>query len=125
MELNLKCSSFKLYFRLDEEFSALLEQEGLSYAAARQLSKLAVAQLRSLKKSIASMSRSYFPEYDVQNILKHVNKVKKNLLVLTRPLLNELGILGINENVHLLFVMIFSFQDILKMHFDREYSGIP
>ena len=125
MELNLKCSSFKLYFRLDEEFSALLEQEGLSYAAARQLSKLAVAQLRSLKKSIASMSRSYFPEYDVQNILKHVNKVKKNLLVLTRPLLNELGILGINENVHLLFVMIFSFQDILKKHFDREYSGIP
>ena len=125
MELNLKCSSFKLYFRLDEEFSALLEQEGLSYAATRQLSKLAVAQLRSLKKSIASMSRSYFPEYDVQNIMKHVNKIKKNLLVLIIPLLNELGILGINENVHLLFVIIFSFQDILKKHFEREYSGIP
>ena len=34
MKFDLKYSSFKLYFRLDEEFSALLEQEGLSYAFA-------------------------------------------------------------------------------------------
>lgn len=68
----------KLYLTLDETISDLLEQQGLTYASARQLSKLMIGMLTGLKKSISSMHRLYFPEYSVQSVLKHLKKLIKN-----------------------------------------------
>ncbi len=77
MEIQIELPKLKLYFTLDEEFCALLEQEGISYASARQLSKLAVGLLRGLKKSVASTQRVYFPEFTYKDVLKHLKDLEK------------------------------------------------
>ena len=76
MYIKLELPSLKLYFTLDEEFCSYLEERGVTYAAARQLSKLAVSLLRSLKKSISSTIRVYFPEFTYKDVRKHLKNLK-------------------------------------------------
>jgi hypothetical protein len=80
----------RLYFTLDEDLCSLLEKTGLSYAAARSLSRLAVGLLRGLKKSVASNGRLYFPDLLYKDVLKHLKTLEKRFSDLSAPLFERI-----------------------------------
>ena len=90
MRLNLELPTLKLYFTLDEEFCSYLEERGVTYAAARQLSKLVVSLLRGLKKSIASTNRVYYPEFSYKEVRKQLKKLAKSFKHFNEGLINRI-----------------------------------
>ncbi len=91
MCISVSGTSLKLYATLDEAFCELVESTGLSYAVARQLSKLAVALLRGLKKSISAMHRTHFPEFSVQDILRKLRTLITSFKNANRGLMERIG----------------------------------
>ena len=90
MCLKVELPKLKLYFTLDEEFCTFLEEQGINYAAARQLSKFAIGLLRSLKKSIASTNRLYFPEFTYKDVRKNLKKLEKRFSKLNDSLIERI-----------------------------------
>ncbi len=86
----LNGSKLKIYLNLEEEICNLLEEGGLSYAAARQIAKLAKALLRSLKKSISHMRRLYFPDFSVKDVIKYLNRLAKRFSQVNKALLERI-----------------------------------
>ena len=80
----------KIYLQLEEDLCELLEQSGLSYAAARQIAKAANGLLRGLKKSISHLQRLYFPEFSVKDVLKYINRLKKCFRQVNKALLERI-----------------------------------
>ncbi len=90
MCFKVELPKLQLYFTLNEEFCTFLEEQGINYAGARQLSKLAVGLLRGLKKSIASTNRLYFPEFVYKDVRKNLKKLEKKFSTLNNNLIERI-----------------------------------
>ena len=80
-----------LYFTLNDEIATMLEEGKLSYAAARQLAKLAIGLLRGLKKSIASTHRQYFPEFTYQDVVRCLKHLMDTFQQVNRGLIDRIA----------------------------------
>ena len=80
----------KLYLRFEEDVTDLLEENGVSYASARQLAKLGKAILRGAKKSISSLQRLYFPDFSVESVLKTIRKVERQFKSFNKDFLKRI-----------------------------------